>query len=241
MKVICIGDIHGTTKWIDCYRQILEKDNDCEKIIVMGDWFDPYSDIPLDIMIERYNEFLKDQKEDNRIVSLLGNHDLDGYVIDGETNRTARNREQRKQISDAVKSNLDNSYLVYKIGNWLFSHAGVSQTWLDDLAQINQEYPNMILSNKKGWSVEDLDIICHFSPYDYSYYGDSPHQGCTWIRPQSLVNSNIKGYNQVVGHTRIEKITNLKDIESLKLDEDIWIVDNEGKPEYLVLDIDNVE
>ena len=33
MKYNVIGDIHGTTKWIDCYQQILEKDNDCDKII----------------------------------------------------------------------------------------------------------------------------------------------------------------------------------------------------------------
>ena len=33
MKICVIGDIHGTTKWIDCYQQILEKDNDCDKII----------------------------------------------------------------------------------------------------------------------------------------------------------------------------------------------------------------
>ena len=31
MKICVIGDIHGTTKWIDCYQQIIEKDNDCDK------------------------------------------------------------------------------------------------------------------------------------------------------------------------------------------------------------------
>lgn len=241
MKVVCIGDIHGTTKWIDCYRKILENDNDCEKIIVMGDWFDPYEDIPLDIMVERYEEFLKDQKEDDRIISLLGNHDLDGYVIDGQTNRTERDRKKKKKISDEIKSNLDNSYLVYKIGNWLFSHAGVSQVWLDHLSKIYTFYPEWIMSNKKGWTREDIYTLCHFSAYDYSGYGDSPYQGCTWIRPQALVDSHIKGYNQVVGHTRLKEITNLKSIESLELDEDIWIVDNAGEPEYLVLNIETEE
>ena len=42
---------------------------------------------------------------------------------------------------------------MYRIGNWLFSHAGVSQDWIDD----NIEYKDMILSNKKGWTVDELE------------------------------------------------------------------------------------
>ena len=42
MKVAVIGDIHGTTKFIDCYNNIQKNDTDVDKIIVLGDWFDPY-------------------------------------------------------------------------------------------------------------------------------------------------------------------------------------------------------
>lgn len=236
MKVCVIGDIHGTDKWHECYQKIRENDNDCQRIIVCGDWFDPYDNIPFETMMEHYNEFLNDLKNDNRIISLLGNHDLDGYIISGQTNRTCRVRSIHKKITDVLTSNLSNSYLVYRIGNWLFSHAGVSQDWIDD----NIEWKDTILSNKKGWTVDELEELCAYSPYDWSGYGNNARQGCTWIRPQALVKSHIEGYNQVVGHTRVERMFNLKD-EIENFDTNIWIVDNYGKPEYLTFEIEDCE
>ena len=81
MKVAVIGDIHGTTKFLECYKKIQENDSDVDKIIVLGDWFDPYIEVDLDTMIERYNEFVNVWKSDSRIISILGNHDIAGYII----------------------------------------------------------------------------------------------------------------------------------------------------------------
>ena len=53
MKVAVIGDIHGTTKFLECYKNIQETDSDVDKIIVLGDWFDPYVDIDLDKLHSR--------------------------------------------------------------------------------------------------------------------------------------------------------------------------------------------
>jgi predicted phosphodiesterase len=50
MKVAVIGDIHGTTKFLDCYMKIQQNDPKVDKIIVLGDWFDPYDNIDLDIV-----------------------------------------------------------------------------------------------------------------------------------------------------------------------------------------------
>ena len=69
MKVATIGDIHGTTKFLECYKNIQETNSDVDKIIVLGDWFDPYQNIDLDTMIERYNEFVDIWKSDDRIIS----------------------------------------------------------------------------------------------------------------------------------------------------------------------------
>lgn len=235
MKVCVIGDIHGTEKWDVCYKNILQNDNDCEKIIVCGDWFDPYTYIDIDTMMSRYNKFIEDCKNDERIISLLGNHDLESYIINGETNRTTRDRDVHKMISDVIGENLPNSYLVYKIGNWLFSHAGVSQTWLD----MNEEYKDDILSNRKGWGVMDLEVLCSYYDGDWSGYGSSVHQGCTWIRPDALITDLAEGYNQVIAHTQVKKICNLKDVcTDGSVKNDIWMVDNQRIPEYLVLNID---
>ena len=231
MKVCVIGDIHGTTKFLDCYNDILKNNNDCKYIIVLGDHFDPYEDISVDELIEKYNEFIDITKKDSRVISCLGNHDLATYVIDDCTNRTERFHTLIDKISKTVTPNLKDSYLAFKIGNYLFSHAGVSQVWLDD---IGEDYSNKILNNQKGWTAEELNEIVRFYPFDDSYYGDNVHQGCTWIRPNALNHSAIDGFNQVIGHTQVYDICKVK----LNNGMDLWMTDNSRKSEYLTLEIE---
>jgi hypothetical protein len=236
MKVAVIGDIHGTTKFLECYKNIQETDSDVEKIIVLGDWFDPYVDIDFDTMIDRYNEFVKIWKSDDRIISILGNHDLDGYILPNEsTNRTLRFDKMRKRLREVIEPNLSESYLTYKIGDYMFSHAGVSQDWLNDIGKIQYcDYVDDIMNCKKGWTEDELTDICTFYPYDFSGCGNNKYQSCVWIRPQSLYSCAIEGYNQVVAHTRVEEITKVK----LLNNKDLWIVDDDQKPNYLILNIE---
>lgn len=235
MKVAVIGDIHGTTKFLECYKNIQETDSDVEKIIVLGDWFDPYFDIDLDIMIERYNEFVKIWKSDDRIISILGNHDIAGYILSNEsTNRTLRFGKLKSRLREIIEPNLPESYLTYKIGDYMFSHAGVSQDWLNDIQYEYHNYAEDILNCKKGWTEDELLDICTFYPFDWSYNGNNNHQSCVWIRPQALYNCAIEGYHQVVGHTRLEEITNIKMLNGKTL----WIVDDDQKPNYLILNIE---
>lgn len=236
MKVAVIGDIHGTTKFLECYKNIQENDSDVDKIIVLGDWFDPYIDIDLDTMIERYNEFVKIWKSDNRIVSILGNHDIAGYInLNDCTNRTYKYGVPRQKIAEVIEQNLPESYLTYKIGDYIFSHAGVSQEWLNDIAQYTScNYVDDIMNCKKGWGNDELSDICTFYPYDWTGCGDNAHQSCVWIRPKTLYSCAVDGYHQVVAHTRVEEITKV----SLKNGKDLWIVDDDQKPNYLILNIE---
>ena len=236
MKVAVIGDIHGSTKFLECYKNIQEKDPDVDKIIVLGDWFDPYDRIDLETMIERYNEFVKIWKSDDRIISILGNHDIAGYIIQNDcTNRTIKFGEARRLIIDAIEPNLSESYLTYKVGDYIFSHAGVSQDWLNDIAQYEDcNYVDDIINCKKGWTAKELSDICTFYPYDLSDCGGDVHQSCVWIRPYTLYECAIDGYNQVVAHSRVKEITKVQ----LKNEKDLWLVDDCQKPNYLILNIE---
>ena len=156
MKVAVIGDVHGTTKFLECYKKIQENDSDVDKIIVLGDWFDPYIEVDLDTMIERYNEFVNIWKSDSRIISILGNHDIAGYIIYNDcTNRTIKFGTMAKRITAAIESNLSESYLTYKIGDYIFSHAGVSQEWLNDIQYSYHNYAEDIMNCKKGWTADE--------------------------------------------------------------------------------------
>jgi hypothetical protein len=141
----------------------------------------------------------------------------------------------RQRITDVIEPNLTESYLTYKVGDYIFSHAGVSQDWLNDISQYTyHNYVDDIMNCKKGWTVDELSDICTFYPYDFGGYGKNIHQSCVWIRPQALYSCAIEGYNQVVAHTRLEEITKV----SLKNGKDLWIVDDDQKPNYLILNIE---
>ena len=81
--------------------------------------------------------------------------------------------------------------------------------------------------------------MCYFNKKDTSLCGDSIYQSPIWIRPGSLMRDMLPGYNQVVGHTQVKEIINLKNYEELEYD--LWLVDNQRKPEYLILNIEEGE
>jgi hypothetical protein len=119
---------------------------------------------------------------------------------------------------------LENTQWVYREGNIIFSHAGVSKVWmqmnnLKHVDQINELPPSEIFG---------------FTPDNsFDYCGTSKTQPPTWIRLQELCFYGIDNYIQVIGHTPINKICNVK--KELKLGgEGIWACDCLPK-EYLVI------
>lgn len=89
------------------------------------------------------------------------------------------------------------------------------------------------MNNYKGWTENELSNTVRFYPYDNSFYGDDIHQGCTWIRPQALIENPYEDFNQVVAHTQVEEIMCTK----MTNNKDLWLIDTSGKPDYLTLNI----
>ena len=111
----------------------------------------------------------------------------------------------------------------------IFSHAGVSKVWLEK-----------ILKESDVHNINDYGLRKEFgftpdSPLDY--YGDSETQPPTWIRPGTLCSCNIKGYDQVVGHTTTSKIVNMK--AATLGNQNIWLCDSLGYKNYLVIEDGN--
>lgn len=108
----------------------------------------------------------------------------------------------------------------------IFSHAGISQVWMDDIAHIQDvhEINNLEPSEAFGFTPDNL--------YDQSGY--SKTQPPTWIRPQSLCECNVEGWDQVVGHT--PQIGISKMWKNCKGNRTIWMCDALGNSQYLVID-----
>lgn len=222
-KILVLGDIHGRTIWKD----IIERENP-DKTIFLGDYVTTHDpDVSSRQQINNLKEILlyKENNIDN-VVLLRGNHCLQslGYYWASCSNLDQRVLEFMSETSFKRKF-LDLTQWIYIDGNLrtIFSHAGVSQVWMD-----NSGIKSVYDINK----LEPFEIFGFTPGYYGDYTGDSCTQPPTWIRPTSLVECAVEWWNQVVGHTPVKAITKI----SLKHSMDLWLCDTLDVKQYLIID-----
>ncbi len=223
MKTIILGDIHGRT----CWKDIIAKEKP-DFTIFLGDYITSHENISDEIQINNLLEILNYKELNPKSCILLrGNHDL--QCLFGNSGLWACYPEPSRKLLSICSSEefrnrfLSNTQWIYITDNIIYSHAGISKTWLNDtgktLDKINTIPPD---ENLFGFRPDSI--------FDNS--GDSKTQGCIWIRPQSLAEDAIYGYIQVVGHSTVHTITNIKKLVP-SLENSIWLCDNLPN-EYLI-------
>ena len=224
MKTLILGDIHGRT----CWKDII----DCEKpdlTVFLGDYVTSHENIDSHIQLNNCNEILE-YKESNpsKVILLRGNHDLQClYRNRGAWSCYPEPAFDLLNVFSSPKYKdrfLKLTQWIYIQDDTIYSHAGISKTWLHDtgvnnLVEINNLEPSESLFGFRPDSMFDMS-------------GDSKTQSCIWIRPQSLVEDAIPGYSQVVGHSTVHTITDLKRVIQ-SLENSIWLCDN-LPDEYLI-------
>ena len=243
MKYTIIGDLHCRDVW----KQIVEKEQDSDKIIFLGDYTCPKEvsfDDPTDACGFLYEVLdFKDQHPD-QVVLLRGNHDdcSLGYYWARCYPQDHLKVQAYWQTEDVKNWFLKNTQWIYRIPdtNIICSHAGISKDWLASVKKY--------LVRTRGPQYDDgtidleivLDLINTIEPCelfgftDSNYFdtnGTSSCQPCTWIRPSTLIDYTPEGIIQIVGHTPVqEHIFNIED--------KIWCCDALGlkEPEYLVIE-----
>lgn len=191
MKILILGDIHGR----DCWKSIIEKEQP-DQVIFLGDYVSTHDNISAKKQFENLLEIL-DYKEKNsdKVILLRGNHDLQHIVEDTWAACSGFFNDVYKKMIKIKDRFFNLTQWVYLIDgtNYLCSHAGVSAEWMeycgiDNINQINSM---------------PVDRLFGFLPCKMSdYYGTSPTQPPTWIRPHTLIECGVPGYVHIVGHTR---------------------------------------
>lgn len=232
---IAIGDIHGRDIW----KQIVNKElNQTDKIIFIGDYFDSF-DIDMPTQINNFKDLLELKKSyPEKIVLLTGNHDIH-YLSSMQEQYSGYNHKfayiiENDCILPAIQDKL--LQMCHIEDNFIFTHAGLTKTWLlltDIIESID--------------SIVDLDVklndVFYYRPntfrfqssYKFSlsdYYGDNIWQGPLWVRPSSLISDKIDKYKQVVGHTEMNGILKKNDVYFIDcLSKGDYLKFNEGKCE----------
>lgn len=229
MKLTILGDIHGRSTWKD----IVKKERDSDLFIFIGDYFDSF-DISVDEQIRNFNEIIKFKEENsNNVILLLGNHDYHYLPYVSET-YSGYELKTKMLIQYTLESLVKNKIiqLVFNIDNFLFSHAGISKTWLKNNTGINK------IISKIHDDFEELNSLIHNKPKSLGFtvgpkfdkLGNETCQTPIWIRPEALKLDKIDGYIQIVGHTEVPEITienNIVCIDSLKNNN--YLIINKGE------------
>lgn len=197
MKTVVLGDIHGRNIWKD----IVAKENP-DTVVFIGDYFDSF-DIPGVEQLQNFEEIIKYKEESGKeVVMLIGNHDYHYFPEIGYTGTSGFQSKLYTSISHSINYHRKHLQMCYRQEEYLFSHAGISVSWLKKVF-------------KKDWTVDNVVELVNelfiYQPKRFEFsgldpYGDDPQQTPIWIRPRSLkiTNNNTKLYKkyiQIVGHT----------------------------------------
>ena len=206
MKTIVLGDTHGRSNW----KLAVHQDKP-DRVIFIGDYFDSFEILGVE-QIANFKEIIQ-YKENNpqvEVVMLIGNHDYHYFPEVGYTGTSGYQSKIAPSITQVIDENRYNLQMAYGFGDYLFTHAGVSPIFMDQVFGEND------------WSIEnivvDLNEMFKYKPkaFDFNGFdstGDNTTQTPIWIRPRSLMSANKKhkkslkkDYIQIVGHTAMQKI-----------------------------------
>ena len=211
MKLVAIGDIHGRDIW----KQIVAKEHDADEFVFVGDYFDSFTVKGPD-QINNFLDIIEFKKQSKVPVTLLiGNHDHHYYPGVDDSGTSGYQTLLAPSIKYVVNENKQYLQAAYQVGEFVFTHAGLSSEWLDDSIE--------------GWNadnvVEKVNELFQYQPNKIAYrsykqvgdqvygaqgYGNESFQGPIWIRPTALMNANKKTLRkkiiQVVGHTPQDNI-----------------------------------
>jgi hypothetical protein len=207
MKTVVLGDTHGRSNW----KLAIYQEEPIDKLIFIGDYFDSF-DIPGLEQIHNFKEIIqyKEKNPQVEVVLLIGNHDYHYFPEIGHTSTSGYQNKIAPSITQVIDENRYHLQMAYQMDEFLFTHAGVSPEFLDQVF------------GRDGWNkdkvVEDLNELFKYKPRSFDFngfdpYGDNTYQTPIWIRPGSLMASNKrhskglkKDYIQIVGHTGMKKL-----------------------------------
>ena len=203
MKLIAIGDTHGKADW-----KKLADTQSFDKLIFIGDYFDSFSLSAAEQISNFLDIMVLKQVYPEKVILLFGNHDFHYLPIARQRGETYSGFQdnQAARIGELIVEHLKFLQMCYKEGDYLFSHAGVTHTWLNGAGYQEGEVSSFI--NALFKTQPEKFLFNGWNPY-----GDNVTQSPIWVRPASLKKNAYKyeTIKQVVGHTRVEKIEIIKD------------------------------
>ena len=230
MRVLILPDIHGRSFWKESVEKHLD---DCDKIIFLGDYMDPYGYEKIDYS-EAMSNFVQiinfADKHDDKVILLLGNHDA--HYISGEAERSSRfslwhSREIRAIFKDDISLFKIAAEFTINKERFLFTHAGVVSSWYDKyknkIGELSADNLNKLITGK----ADNYDILTEVGRIrgGWNICG-----GPLWADVvEHIENKPIDGIYQIFGHTQLKDDPYITDNFACLDCRRAFILNNEGK------------
>lgn len=228
MKIIALGDTHGRNRW----KEIIKQHPDADRIIFLGDYFDSFN-IPFDKQWNNFLDIIKFKQENlDKVVLLFANHEYHYMTRFSSDRYSGHQLQYAGKIEKILEACIEQDLLkiAHMEVGFLFTHAGVTKTWLED----NKLAPGGVAAMINS-AFKTRPQIFRFTPSTgLDNYGDSITQTPIWVRPRALLSDLPEGYRQVVGHTHQPKGIDVSGkvifIDTLEYGNEYLII-NDGIPE----------
>lgn len=171
------------------------------QIIFLGDYFDSWGDNAE--MAKNTASWLKHSLSLRGRIHLWGNHDI-SYV--SKNRRCSGYDEAKKKVIDSILNEEDWDRLnwFYIKDEILFTHAGLSESWLSEKEKIMDDIYELLAENVgfANRSIKDGSQFHHwFTAVGKVRGGSANCGGLLWCDKFEFV--PIKGVRQVFGHTKV--------------------------------------
>lgn len=158
-------------------------------------------------VLEEIIDFKK--KNNDKVILIIGNHDAH-YLYDEISPCGRWDQINFLKYEKIYRHNKELFQYAYQIKNHLFTHAGVSNKWLDffdgtllsfGLKDDNSNIGEIL--NKMGETKLSNKIL---NVAGIMRKGNAPYGGITWAHITETNRDYLKGFNQYVGHSKVRYI-----------------------------------
>lgn len=218
--ILLIGDIHGRDFWKKPIQDVIDGKLDVERIIFLGDYFDPY---PSEVITEldAVKNFLElygtvtNNLSPNVYRFLVGNHDfhyINDYFYDiaGSTRYIEEYLNTIKGIFNDVMKPLDMRFaLREEVGGETvyFSHAGISYSWYKELKnKYDKDKWDVLFTTKVSDEKDKRDKFVRLLGHIGGMRGGHDKTGsCLWCDIREFYDDKRIGEckMQIFGHTNV--------------------------------------
>jgi predicted MPP superfamily phosphohydrolase len=214
MKITFISDVHGESLW----KKAVERDSDL--FVFLGDYWDSFF-VTHKNQISNFEDILLfAENNKDKVKLLLGNHDIHYLLWHTSYFDSMRGSGYSSsllyKVNGLMREHSDLFNVAWQKDSLLVTHAGLRQDYYDsELKDIHELYPNLNYAGLLNmlWNSRSGKLMrIGKARGGYDDYG-----GIFWCDRSELIENPVKGLVQVVGHSPLQNIEDIKIDEETRL------------------------